>query len=93
MRIDAIGNDGNKDSYFRVIEEIWGLEYGPLMIPLFRCQWVNRAGSGITIDRYVMTIVDFKKIGYKDEPFVLAKDVAQVFYMKDMSSKPRKKST
>ena len=37
-----------------------------------------------------MTIVDFKKIGYKDEPFVLAKDVAQVFYVKDMSSKPRK---
>jgi len=92
VRIDAIGNDGNKDSYFRVIEEIWELEYGPLMIPLFRCQWVNRAGGGITIDQYGMTIVDFKKIGYKDEPFVLAKDVAQVFYVKDMSSKPRKNS-
>ena len=37
-----------------------------------------------------MTIVDIKKIGYKDEPFVLAKDVAQVFYVKDMSSKPKK---
>ena len=33
-----------------------------------------------------------QKIGYKDEPFVLAKDVAQVFYVKDMSSKPRKNS-
>ena len=42
------------------------------------------------IDRYGMTIVDFKKIGYKDEPFVLAKHVAQVFYVKDMSSKLRK---
>ena len=39
-----------------------------------------------------MTIVDFKKIRYKDEPFVLAKDVTQVFYVKDMSSKPKKKS-
>ena len=38
VRIDAIGNDENKDSYFGVIEEIWELEYGPLMIPLFRCQ-------------------------------------------------------
>ena len=76
VRIDAIGNDGNKDSYFGVIEEIWELEYGPLMIPLFRCQWVNRAGGSITIDRYEMIIVDFKKIGYKEEPFVLAKDVA-----------------
>ena len=32
------------------------------------------------------------KIGYKDEPFVLAKDVTQVLYVKDMSSKPKKKS-
>jgi hypothetical protein len=37
-----------------------------------------------------MTIVDFKKIGYKDEVFVLAKDVTHVFYVKDMSSKPKK---
>ena len=62
------------------------------MIPLFRCQWVNQAGGGIMIDRYGMTIVNFKKIGYKDELFILAKDVAQVFYVKDMSSKPRKNS-
>ena len=62
------------------------------MIPLFWCQWVSKAGGGVTIDLYGMTIVDFKKIGYKDEPFVLAKDVAQVFYVKDMSSKPRKNS-
>ena len=39
-----------------------------------------------------MTIVDFKKNGYKDESFVLTKDVAQVFYVKNMSSKPRKNS-
>ena len=51
---------------------------------------MNRAGGGVTIFRYGITIVDFKKIGYKDEPFVLAKDVAQVFYVKDMSSKPKK---
>ena len=50
------------------------------------------AGGGVTKDRYGMIIVDFKKIGYKDEPFVLAKDVTQVFYVKDMSSKPKKKS-
>ena len=92
VRIDIIGNDGNKDSYFGVIKEIWELEYGPLMIPLFRCQWVNRAGGGIMIDRYGMTIMDFKKIRYKDESFVLAKDVAQVFYVKDMSGKTRKNS-
>ena len=37
-----------------------------------------------------MTTVDLKELGYRDEPFVLAKDVTQVFYVQDMSSKPRK---
>jgi hypothetical protein len=32
----------------------------------------------------------FQYFGYPDEPFVLAKDIAQVFYVKDMSSTPRK---
>ena len=44
----------------------------------------------MTTDQYGMIIVDFKKIGYKDGPFVLAKDVTQVLYVKDMSSKPKK---
>ena len=38
-----------------------------------------------------MTIVDLNNLGYRDEPFVLAQDVAQVFYIKDMSSKPKKR--
>jgi hypothetical protein len=37
-----------------------------------------------------MTIVDLNNIGYRDEPFVLVQDVSQVFYVKDMSSKPKK---
>ena len=38
-----------------------------------------------------MTTVNLNNLGYTDEPFVLANDVAQVFYVKDMSTKPRKK--
>jgi hypothetical protein len=34
-----------------------------------------------------MTIVDLTKIGFKDQPFVLAKNVHQVFYVKDMTRK------
>jgi hypothetical protein len=40
-----------------------------------------------------MTIVDLKNLGYSDEPFVLSKDVNQVFYVKDMSTKPKKGKT
>ena len=34
-----------------------------------------------------MTSLDLNNLGYLDEPFVLANDVAQVFYVKDMSTK------
>ena len=40
---------------------------------------------------YGMTTVDLKNLGYRDEPFILANDVAQVFYVKDMSSRPKKR--
>ena len=35
--------------------------------------------------------VDLNNLGYRDEPFVLANDVSQVFYVKDMCSKTRKR--
>jgi hypothetical protein len=38
-----------------------------------------------------MTIVDLNNLAYMDEPFVLANDIAQVFYVKDMSTKLRKR--
>ena len=38
-----------------------------------------------------MTTVDLKNLAYDIEPFVLASEVAQVFYVKDMSTKPKKR--
>jgi hypothetical protein len=37
-----------------------------------------------------MTTVDLNNLGDRDEPFVLANDIAQIFYVKDISTKPRK---
>jgi hypothetical protein len=51
---------------------------------------VKLTGGGVTKDQYGITIVDLNNLGYRDEPFFLAQNVAQVFYMKDMSSKPKK---
>nr|ABA96763.1 transposon protein, putative, CACTA, En/Spm sub-class [Oryza sativa Japonica Group] len=90
VRIDAMGHDGTTGTYYGAIEEIWELDYGPLKVPLFRCQWVRLTGGGVTIDDSEMTTVDLNKVGYSDEPFVLANDVTQVFYVKDMSSKGKK---
>jgi hypothetical protein len=89
-RIEAIYTNGQRNSYFGYIAEIWELDYGPLKIPIFRCQWVKLTGKGIDIDAYGMTTIDLKELGYRDEPFILAKDVTQVFYVKDMSGKPKK---
>ena len=53
---------------------------------------MGQSVRGAQVDpQYGMTIVDLKNLGYTDEPFVLANDVAQVIYVKDMSTKPRKK--
>ena len=72
-----------------------GLDYGPsFKVPLFRCKWVKLTGGGVIVDQqYGTTIVDLNNLAYKEEPFVLAKDVAQVFYVKDMSTRPRKRKS
>jgi hypothetical protein len=40
-------------------------------------------------DKYGFTTVDFEQVGYKDEPFVLAAQVSQVFYVLDMRNNKR----
>uniref|UniRef100_A0A8R7PHE9 DUF4216 domain-containing protein n=1 Tax=Triticum urartu TaxID=4572 RepID=A0A8R7PHE9_TRIUA len=86
VRFDATEDNGQTMTYYGFIEEIWELDYGRnFKVPLFRCQWVKMTGGGVKVDQqYGMTTVDLNNLGYKDEPFVLAKDVAQVFYEKDM---------
>jgi hypothetical protein len=91
VRIDATNNNGQKDTYYGYIEEIWELDYGPsFKVSLFRCKWVKLDGVGVKVDQlYGMTIVDLNNLCYRDEPFLLDNDVAQVFYVNYMSSKPK----
>jgi hypothetical protein len=37
----------------------------------------------VKTDKYGMTNVNFRFLSYREQPFVLAKDVAKVFYVKD----------
>jgi hypothetical protein len=77
IHIDAIDLNGNKETYYGCIEEIWEQDYGPnFKVPLFRCQWVRVTGGGVTVDQhYGMTTADLNNLRYRNEPFVLAKDV------------------
>jgi hypothetical protein len=51
-------------------------------IPIFKCQWVKHPQS-VEIDDYGFTIVDLTNVCHKDEPWVLAATIAQVFYILD----------
>jgi hypothetical protein len=83
VRNDAYNCDGNRETYYGFIEEIWELQYREnLKVPLFRSQWI-RLPNGVKTDKYGMTNVNFRFLGYIEQPFVLAKDVTQVFYVKD----------
>jgi hypothetical protein len=72
--------------YYGQIQEIWELDFHGFKIPLFRCNWVE-AIKGVVQDKYGFIIVNLNCQGYKSEPFLLEKDVAQVFYVPDRTNK------
>nr|CAD39322.2 OSJNBb0080H08.14 [Oryza sativa Japonica Group] len=85
IRVEAIDTSGEKRSYYGTIQEIRELDYGlNIQIPVLRCEWVKDT-IGVSVDDYGLTIVDHSKTGHKDDPWVLAERVAQVFYVKDPS--------
>jgi hypothetical protein len=87
VRIDAFEDGGGFSSYYGRINGIWEINYVKFQVPLFRCTWVNNLRGGVVLDKEGFTLVDFSKVGYKDEPFVLAKQVIQVFYIRDPANK------
>jgi len=42
--------------------------------------------SEVKIDESRFTLVDFRKIGCQDEPFIMVQHTSQVFYFKELSS-------
>jgi len=45
------------------------------------------------MDNYGQRILDLSKVGYKDDPWILANRAAQVFYVEQILSQNEKKST
>jgi hypothetical protein len=72
--------------YYGQIQEISELDFHGFKIPLFRCNWVD-AIRGVVQDKYGFISVDLNCQGYKSEPFVLAKHVAQVFCVSNTTNK------
>jgi hypothetical protein len=72
--------------YYGRIQEIWELDFHGFKIYLFHCTWVYGI-KGVVQDKYEFISVDLNRQGYKLEPFMLAKHVAQVFYVPDTTNK------
>jgi len=50
---------------------------------------LGQTPKGFEVDGYGLTIVDLNNIGYKDDPWVLALQVAQVLYVADPAKKTK----
>lgn len=77
-----------KRYYYGVLQEIWVLDYKIRKIPLFKCDWINHKNGGVKRDTTLgYTLVDLNNIGNKMDPFVLASQARQVFYVTDQIDK------
>jgi hypothetical protein len=73
------------------VEDIWELYYGTFQIYVFRCQWVE--DKHVTVNNYGVRVLDLSKVGYKDDPWIMANRAAHVFYAKQILFPNEKKST
>jgi hypothetical protein len=80
-------DDTKTDTYYGQIEEKWELDYVGLKVVLFRCRWVTNGKRAVSKDKYGYVSVDLRVFGYKNEPFVFANDVEQVFYVPNLAKK------
>ncbi|XP_042971135.1 uncharacterized protein LOC122303420 [Carya illinoinensis] len=83
-------NTNNVD-FYGVINEIVELHYmGWRRVYLFMCDWfdVGDPRRGVRVDNH-MTSINMDRTWYKDEPFVLACQASQCFYIRDIRTKGR----
>ncbi|CAL2257854.1 unnamed protein product [Prunus armeniaca] len=69
--------------FYGVIQEIWDLDYQKFRIPILRCDWIDNT-SGHVVDELGFTLVDLSKIGHRNDQFVMASQVKQVFYVDNL---------
>ncbi|XP_027915741.1 uncharacterized protein LOC114175171 [Vigna unguiculata] len=69
-------------SYFGIIHEIWEVDYMTFRVPVFKCKWVD-SNSGVSTDDFGFTLVDLNKMSDTNEPFIMASQARQIFYVID----------
>ncbi|XP_042962433.1 uncharacterized protein LOC122296696 [Carya illinoinensis] len=75
--------------FYGVINDVVELHYmGGRRVYLFSCDWfdVGDKKRGVRVDDH-LTSVNFNRTWYKDEPYVLAFQASQCFYIRDIRAK------
>ena len=78
-------HQSNSVEFYGVINDVVELHYmGWRRVYLFKCQWfdVGDRRRGIRVDNHMIS-VNIDRTWYKEEPFVLACQASQCFYLKD----------
>ena len=74
-------------NFYDVLKDIIQLTYsGGEHVYIFKCDWwdISNKKNGIRIDDH-FTSINMSRTWYDSEPFILAHQAEQVFYLKDMS--------
>ncbi|GJQ92772.1 putative transposon, En/Spm-like protein [Tanacetum coccineum] len=83
LHISKVVATTRQSYYYGVLQEIWVLDYHLRQIPLFKCDWVNHKSCGVKRDKLGYTLVELNNLGHKVDPFVLASQALQLFYVND----------
>ena len=82
VRIECMTvNEADKRVYYGTIKEIWELDYVKVKVALFRCAWIPL--GQVRIDEYRKTCVNRTTMAYHADPFILASDATQIFFVED----------
>ncbi|CAN6561755.1 unnamed protein product [Malus baccata var. baccata] len=89
------GAIGQVNCYGRVVDMFEVKYCGPTeagdrgrAVMLFKCEWVNsESPRGWKTDQYGFTMVNFNQLGFKEDPFILASQALQAFYVEDTIEK------
>ena len=74
-------DEASKTVYYGNIKEIWELDYVKVKVALFRCAWIPL--GQVRIDEYRKTCVNRTTMAYHADPFILASDANQIFFVED----------
>ena len=86
-------NDVETMSYYGVLQDIIEVQYlDGFRVILFKCKWfdVHSGDRGMKIDKHGFVSINVTRTlkTQRYEPFILASQAKQVFYVPDMASRP-----